>query len=405
MKTIHTLFSLLFLSLSLILGSNSISLASDNELPIALSGNIVGDTASTRFFIDFDKSLPAQTFYMDQPNRIIIDLGEAEFDKIEGGQLKPRGLVTAIQVGRISQGRSRIVLTLSAPSEIIKASMSKRLDADTYRFLLDIDSTDDKTFATLLDQQRKTIGDSGLKAQKGDRLRPVEKQEGKFIVVLDPGHGGIDGGATGQKGTQEKEVVLIFAKMLEEKLEASGAYDVQLTREDDTFLSLRDRLNFNRRLQSDLFISIHADSLRQKFVRGSTIYTLSKRASDQLSASLAESENSVDLIAGLALEEETEVVNDILVDLTTRETTRFSRKFSDILLDNLRNQINLIKNPQRSASFGVLKAPEVPSVLLELGYLSNVEDEKLLSSVAWKDKAAQAVSEAVIDFFKYRTNK
>ena len=166
---------------------------------------------------------------------------------------------------------------------------------------------------------------------------------------------------------------------------------------------MRQRLKFNRDAQADLFISIHADSLKQRFVRGSTIYTLSKRASDRLSEALANSENRVDLVAGLSLpEKETKVVTDILVDLTARETKQLSRHFSAVLMNELKPKVILIKNPQRSAAFGVLKAPEVPSVLLELGYLSNTEDEKLLTSKPWREKAALAVKDAVMAFFKGR---
>ena len=373
-------------------------------MPVAYSGSIAGDSASTRFFLNFDQNLGVQTFYMDKPNRIIVDMDEVVFNLGKETNLQPRGLISAIQFGRIAKGRSRIVLTLSQPAEIIKASMSKRLDEENFRFLLDIDSTDEATFASLLNQQRLTLGDSGGIAKKGDRVRVPKKVEGRFTIVLDPGHGGIDGGAVGKNGAQEKDIVFAFAQTLASKLQKSGPFDVLMTREDDVFVSLRERLDFNRRSKSDLFISIHADSLRQRFVRGSTIYTLSKKASDRLSERLAESENSVDLVAGLAVEDEVDAVTDILVDLTTRETTRFSKRFAQLLVKNLDPHIRLIKNPQRSAAFGVLKAPEVPSVLLELGYLSNVEDEKLLQSEAWKNEAAEAVAEAVSEFFEPRFN-
>lgn len=376
--------------------------AQDSTLPVAFSGNIAGDTASTRFFLDFDQNLSVQTFYMDKPNRLIIDLDEAVFNLGDENKLEPRGLISAVQYGRISEGRSRIVLSLSAPVEIIKASLQKRLDEESYRFLLDLDSTDEETFANLLQQQQLSLGSSGIKARKGDRVVQKKKEEGRFIIVLDPGHGGIDGGAVGRNGAQEKEIVLSFAKVIKAKIEAEGPFDVLMTREEDKFMSLRERLDFSRRSKADLFISIHADSLKQKFVRGSTIYTLSKKASDKLSERLAESENSVDLIGGLAVEEEVEAVVDILVDLTTSETKRFSRRFSSILVKNLDPEIRLIKNPQRSAAFGVLKAPEVPSVLLELGYLSNVEDEKLLQSPQWQSKAGRAISRSVLEFFKPR---
>jgi len=398
MRVIHGLLRAL-----IILMSFTVSVYADQEqreMPVAFSGNIAGDTASTRFFLDFDRNLSVQTFYMDKPNRIVIDLDETVFNLGEENRLQARGLISDIQYGRISKGRSRIVLTLVSPVEIIKSSLKKRLDEDSYRFLLDMDSTDQATFETLLSQQQIKLGSSGNVAQKGDRVRPVEKKEGRFTIVVDPGHGGIDGGAIGKNGTQEKDIVLRFSKVVRDKLKEAGPFDVLMTREEDVFLSLRDRLNFSRRSKADLFISIHADSLRQRFVRGSTIYTLSKKASDRLSAEMAETENSADLVAGLAVEEEVDAVADILVDLTTSETKRFSKRFSSLLVRNMGKEVRLINNPQRSAAFGVLKAPEVPSVLLELGYLSNQEDEKLLQSKDWQDRAANAIALSVVDFFE-----
>ena len=398
MRVIHMIIVVLvaFLATGLSLHAEETS----KSLPVAFSGNVAGDTASTRFFIDFDRNLSSKIIYMDKPNRIIIDIDETVFNFGEQTKLQPRGLISAIQYGRISKGRSRIVLTLTEPAEIIKSSLKKRLDEESYRLLLDMDSTDQGTFDNLLKEQKARLGTSGNIAAKGDRVAPVKKKAGRFTIVLDPGHGGIDGGAVGRNGVQEKEIVFNFAQSLKEKLQSDGPFDVLLTREEDKFMSLRARLEFSRRSKADLFISIHADSLKQRFVRGSTIYTLSKKASDRLSARLAETENSADLVGGLAVEEEVEAVADILVDLTTRETKRFSKRFSGILVKNLGSEVRLIKNPQRSAAFGVLKAPEVPSVLLELGYLSNKEDEKLLQSKEWQTKAGNAIAKSVLEFFE-----
>ena len=373
-----------------------------SKLPVAFSGSIAGDTASTRFFLDFDQNLSAQTYYMNKPNRIIIDLDETVFNLGDASKVEPRGLVSDIQYGRISKGRSRIVLTLAAPAEIIKASLKKRLDEENFRFLIDLDSTDQETFENLMQQQQLILGSSGNIAPKGDRVLIKKKKEGRFTIVIDPGHGGIDGGAVGRNGAQEKDIVLDFALVVKQNLLNAGPFDVLMTREEDKFMSLRERLDFSRRSKADLFISLHADSLRQRFVRGSTIYTLSKKASDRLSERLAEAENSADLVGGLAVEEEVEAVTDILVDLTTSETKRFSRRFSTLLVRNMGSEVKLIKNPQRSAAFGVLKAPEVPSVLIELGYLSNKEDEQLLQSEQWQNKAGKAIAQSVFDFFKPR---
>ncbi|MEO0329089.1 MAG: N-acetylmuramoyl-L-alanine amidase [Pseudomonadota bacterium] len=376
--------------------------AEEGSLPIALGASVVGDDATTRFFIDFDKNLKLKTFYLDEPLRIIIDLEEATFDFSENQLPKPTGLISNIRFGRISQGRSRIVLSLTKPAEIIRAGMQKRLDREEYRFLLDFDSTDIETYSSLLNTQRRELGESGTKAKKGNRVTKAKQLEKDLTIVLDPGHGGIDGGATGRGGAQEKDIVLNFALILAEMLKNQGKFNVLMTRQEDVFVSLRQRLDFNRRHKADLFISIHADSLRQRYVRGATIYTLSKRASDKLSEELAQSENKVDLLAGIKIETDVEAVTDILADLTAQETKRFSRSFSRMLVDKLDDEIVLIKNPLRSAAFGVLKAPDVPGILLELGYLSNAEDEKLLQQEIWQTTVAEAITQSVNRFFENR---
>jgi len=229
------------------------------------------------------------------------------------------------------------------------------------------------------------------------------KKEGHFTVVIEPGHGGIDGGAVGVKtGVLEKNIVLDIALLLGRLIEASGPFEVLYTRDSDVFVSLRKRREFTRRSNADLLISLHADSLRQRFVRGATVYTLAKRASDVLSRELAESENLSDVVAGLAAPEVQDEVQDILADLTMRETTRFSRSFSTRLVSQLRDRVELINNPQRSASFMVLKNAENPGVLIELGYLSNAEDEAVLSDPNWQEKMAVMIAESVRDFFRGR---
>lgn len=382
--------------------ANTIVASAQTQMPTAFSGSIAGDDTSTRFFIDFSQNIAVQSFYGEAPYRVIIDLEEVDFKLEAEALLEPRGLIEDVKVGRISKGRSRIVITLNAPAEIVRASMQKVIDEDYYRFLVDLERTEETRFASLLEAQTLVLGESGSVAEKGDRVRAVEKKQGRFTVVIDPGHGGIDGGAVGKYGTREKDVVLQFAKKLSDQIKQSGPFDVLMTRTEDVFLSLRQRLDFNRRNKADLFISVHADSLNNSSVRGSTIYTLSRKASDRLSEQLAEAENSVDLKAGIVAESDQEAITDILIDLTTRETKTFSKQFSRVLVRRLGEEVRLINNPIRSAAFGVLKAPDVPGVLLELGYLSNAEDEKLMKTLEWRQRAAKAVSKAVVDFFEPR---
>jgi N-acetylmuramoyl-L-alanine amidase len=224
------------------------------------------------------------------------------------------------------------------------------------------------------------------------------------LIVLDPGHGGIDNGAKAQSGELEKDVVLQFALALRKKLERSGKYRIAMTRGDDTFIPLSERVRFGRSHGASLFVSIHADAIPRSEgqAEGATVYTLSENASDAEAARLAEAENKADVIAGVDLTAEPDDVANILVDLAQRETKTYSSQFARTLVGELKSTARLHKNPLKAAGFKVLTAPDVPSVLVELGYMSTKDDLKLLTSAAWQDKTAQALSQAVDTFFTPR---
>ncbi len=381
--------------------------ASAADLPQAISARLFGDETATRLFVDFSKPLATETFYTDKPNRIIIELEEAVFPDDVVASMKSSGLVTSVQAGRIEQGRSRMVIALEKPARIVRASLQQVLDEDYHRLQIDLEKVAEDEFAELVRTQKFALGDretdAGSNVDQPATTQQPPGSSGRFTVVIDPGHGGIDGGATGQLGTREKTVVLEFGNVLAELLNQSGKYNVKMTRTEDNFISLRERLDFNRSTNADLFVSVHADSLgRHRSVRGSTIYYLSEKASDEIAQALADAENRVDLLAGLSVETPDSAVSDILVDLTTRETKHLSKQFSRVLVANLGKEVKLNKNPIRSAAFAVLKAPNVPSVLLELGYLSNREDEKLLLTQAWQFRAASAVVNSIDEFFSQR---
>lgn len=216
-----------------------------------------------------------------------------------------------------------------------------------------------------------------------------------YTVVLDPGHGGRDGGAVGRMGTREKAVTLRFARVLAEELRAAGVA-VHLTRDADVSMRLSERVAFARERGADLFVSLHADSIRHRKLRGASVYTLSDKATDALAASLAEGEARSDVLAGFEGEmSDDEDVADILIDLMRRETEMFSEGFAQLAVAELSAATRTIRNPHRSANFRVLRAPDVPSVLVELGYLSNRADEALLNDAKWVANTARALGKAI----------
>ena len=370
-------------------------------------GRIAGDAESTRIFFDLDRKVNFSSFYMTGPDRIVIDAPTLLFRFAEPDALEPRGLVSFRQFGAITRERSRIVLSLAQPAKITSITMEEVEPGKKYRLVVDLSKSTREEFSAMLERQRALVGVSGAVVTKGDRVRkPVPaKKEGRFTVVIDPGHGGIDSGAVGKNGTEEKNLTLALGKQIKAKIEKAGPYDVLMTREEDVFMSLGDRVAFFRRNSADLVISIHADSLRLSQFRGASIYTLSETASDRLSHELAELENMADIVGGLAASTDDDEVRGILAEFTSRETDRFSMAFSSTLVAELGKGIQLVKNPQRHAAFAVLKAPEVPGVLLEMGYLSNEEDEKLLLNSKWQETTASLVANAVNDFFKPRLPK
>jgi N-acetylmuramoyl-L-alanine amidase len=224
------------------------------------------------------------------------------------------------------------------------------------------------------------------------------------VVVIDPGHGGIDNGTQASTGELEKQIVLDFATTLRERLEQGGKYRVVMTRSDDTFIPLADRVKIARNEQAQLFVSVHADALprNEGDAQGATIYTLSDTASDAEAARLADSENRADVIAGIDLTEEPTDVADILIDLARRETKMFSNHFARLLLGEMKGNVRLHPSPLKSAGFRVLKAPDVPSVLVELGYVSNKDDLHHLVSDEWRSKTVRVVAQAVDGFFAKR---
>jgi N-acetylmuramoyl-L-alanine amidase len=367
---------------------------------IAKDARLAGDRERTRFIADLSKKVGVHVFALGNPYRVIVDVPDVSFQMPPGIGKEHRGLVTAFRYGLFAPGKARIVLDVSGPFLIDKAFVLDARDDQPARLVIDLVPTDEKTFLANLKEAKPP---EPPKQSVPPPQASLRSPNAKPVVVLDPGHGGIDPGTSSPDGVTEKEVVLAFAKKLKEKLLATGRYDVYLTRNDDTFLPLRDRVAFAQKKGAALFLSIHADYFPNHIdqAHGATVYTLSGQASDEEAKALAAKENFSDAIAGVDLPSDSDgVVANILIDLAQRETETRSTVFARSIVSELAGHLHTRK--VRSAGFVVLKSPDVPSVLLELGFLSNPEDEKHLTSDAWRDHTADFVVGAIDDYFTER---
>jgi N-acetylmuramoyl-L-alanine amidase len=371
-----------------------------NPYPVATDVRLGGDDSKIRFVMDLSRKIDLHAFTLADPYRVVVDIPQVVFRFPPRTGDHGRGMVKAFRFGLVMQGGSRLVFDLTKPVRISKAFV---MDADNNhpaRLVLDLSATD-------RDSYLRTIAlDNRIARTEPSRRKPPAPKSGdpRPLIVLDPGHGGIDTGTMASGGDSEKSIVLQFAKMLDERLEKAGKYRVTMTRDDDTFVQLADRVHIARSQGAALFISIHADALPRSEgdAQGASVYTLSEKASDSESARLAEAENRADVIAGVDLKSEPDDVADILIDLAQRETKTFSVQFARKLLHAMKPVARLHKNPLKAAGFRVLKAPDVPSVLVELGYVSNRQDLKSLLSDHWRGKAADSMVQAIDAYFSTR---
>jgi N-acetylmuramoyl-L-alanine amidase len=393
----------LFLLMSAVLHALSPP-ASAPDAPLrAMSFKMAGDATHMRIVMNFDREPDIRWFLLRDPSRMVVDLPATRFS-IEPKDLKARGLVKHVRYGAIDGTASRLVLIGKGPFAVDKLEVLMNDDAAGYRLVAELSAASKREFDEALAVQAQTTG-STVSTDKSSRVgAPVAPAPShRFTIVIDPGHGGIDGGAESAGGTIEKNVTLAFATELRDKLAATGKYDLFMTRDKDEFLRLDDRVRIARQHEADLFISVHADTINLKGIRGATVYTVSDKASDAEAQALADRENLSDQLAGIEIKNDSPEVTDILIDLIRRETHSFSMRFANTLVGQLSNSVGLINNPHRYAGFRVLKAPDVPSVLVELGYLSNAEDEAQLLDPDWRDKATGSIANAIKIFASAKT--
>jgi len=386
--------------------------------------------AKTRVVLDLTGRVSYRVFTLTDPHRVVIDLPEVKWELAPSALPAKKGLVRKLRYGTFKPGNSRLVLECNGPASVNEIFIMQPLGGSGYRLVVDLAGQGHADYvrsirrSLSLPAPKPTQNVSFVAPAKADigltpprpakvslappltvglaflppPARPRPRHDTR-IVVIDPGHGGMDPGARGVSRVYEKDITLAVSREVREHLERKGGYKVILTRDRDVFIRLRDRVAIARKLGADLFVSVHADSMPNSLVRGASVYTLSEKASDAEAAALAEQENKVDLIADMDLSDETPEVANILLDLAQRESMNRSAQFAELLARELGRETRLLTNTHRFAGFAVLKAPDIPSVLVELGFLSNRKDAQLLRRKSHQKKLAAGISRAVETYF------
>ncbi|ACK84765.1 N-acetylmuramoyl-L-alanine amidase [Methylorubrum extorquens] len=372
---------------------------------VAIAAETATRDGTTRLTLTLSKAIEARAFVMERPDRAVIDLPEVNFqlDQEPGKEpakmsgRKRDGAIASFRYGLFAPGRSRIVVDLTGPA-VVEAIETVKTREGAVLVSIPFRKVDRDTF------RKAAVAGDPSPAAAGKAAPVRETADTRPLIVIDAGHGGTDPGAIAATGVFEKDIVFGFAQSFAERLEASGRYRLLMTRDRDVFVPLAERVRIARDAKADLFVSIHADSISAApQVKGATIYTGSERATDGESARLAERENRADAAAGTESGEAPAEVADILQELTLRETRGFSSGFAGRLMGQLSPVMEMSTKPHREAGFRVLRSPDVPSVLIELGYLSSKSDLEKLQSEEWRMRVTGSMAKAVDLFFSGRT--
>jgi len=364
--------------------------ASANTIvPVVMSVRIGEHDDRTRFVIEVSDPLKLRVFTLANPNRVVIDMPQVLW-RLNGPQKPPsNGAIHSYRYGLFRPGNARFVIDLNMPVTVAEPLILPPSDGYGYRIVIDLFPVPQTKF------EQMAGWPSDLKSAEAATVPMGRKNPTRKIVVVDAGHGGIDSGTVGIDGMQEKDLVLDEAKRLGAALKKRG-YVVHLTRDTDIYIPLRERVNIARSYGADLFISLHADSNPNPDVTGASVYTLSEKGSDKEAAALAKKENQSDIIAGVDLTGQDDSVSHILIDLAQRDTMNRSSRFAEMVVSKMSSATDILpRTPHRSGALVVLKAPDVPAVLVELGYLSNTQDCSQMHSDRWRNGVAKALADAV----------
>ncbi len=374
------------------------------SLPRVLAVRVSNGQGRARLIIDMEKVTPFSFVSLSDPLRIAVDVRSNGFPADLTGKPAGEGFVAKFALTSITADRVRTVLSLNVPAQVQQAYWLEAIDNQPARLVVDLigDSAQNFTNRAELDLSASEQSQKAGGVLENKPNAPGTSQlvtQSRPLILIDPGHGGIDGGAKTPDGIEEKTLTLAFAKQLQKVLIASGRFDVALSRDDDRFMQLSERVQLARANNADLFISIHADTFADPAIRGASIYTRDEQATDVLDKVLADQENKADLLAGFVKPDTSDAVVGLLVDLMRREMRRQSYLAANSILEQLRPTIRVRRFPLRRAGFFVLQSPDVPSILLELGFLSNRADENNLISPSWRLAMSEAVARGIVAYF------
>ncbi|HHI71781.1 MAG TPA: N-acetylmuramoyl-L-alanine amidase [Rhodobacteraceae bacterium] len=367
-----------------------------------VSRSFVRDDGRSGLAIDLHltQAVPYRVFTLDQPRRLVVDFREVDWGGVKAADLLSGKQAAGLRFGLFRPGWSRMVVDLTKPMLVRQAGMVTDPETGEATVQLRLVATDEAGFAAAAGAPASALWDGPQIAKVPAPIRRRTGDKGPLVVVLDPGHGGIDPGAE-QDGRSEADLVLTFARELKEVLTRAGGFKVLMTREEDVFVPLETRISIARAAGADVFISLHADTLSEGRASGATVYTLSETASDEASAKLAERHDRGDLLAGVDLAGQDDVIATVLMDLVRQETAPRAGKLADQLVISLKQAIGRMhKRPRQSAGFSVLKAPDIPSVLIELGFLSSTQDFQNLTSKEWRLQVAEGIRAGLREWAK-----